>query len=264
MEYWFWLQRYDGEVLPRLRPATCVVLIRSPDSYCGPFIRCLAKANSALTLGSKAWKVNGNTNVWPPMSVDESLGMVYLPTGAPTNNYYGGQRLGDNLFANSLVALDCASGQRQWHFQTVHHDIWDYDLPAAPNLIDIVVDAKPIKAIAQVSKQGFLFVFDRATGEPVWPIEETPVPASDVPGEALYTSQFPAGRHLSCVREVRRRYDRPIQRRGLRHSALFIRLQPPKALSLLLAKAEARTGVALHSIRQPKFFMSQDLDLSPI
>ncbi|GIS18997.1 MAG: hypothetical protein CM15mP120_09130 [Pseudomonadota bacterium] len=78
-----------------------------------------------------SWKVNGNTNVWPPMSADESLGLVYLPTGAPTNNYYGGQRLGDNLFANSVVALDCQTGQRRWHFQTVHHDIWDYDLPAA-------------------------------------------------------------------------------------------------------------------------------------
>ena len=110
----------------------------------------------------------------------------------PTNNYYGGQRLGDNLFANSVVALDCQSGERQWHFQTVHHGLWDYDLPAAPTLVDITIDGRPLKAVAQISKQGFTYVFDRITGEPVWPIEERAVPPSSVPGEvASPTQPFP-------------------------------------------------------------------------
>ena len=181
---------HDGEVLPPSPPGD----VRGFDPTTGQLLWTFHTVPREGEYGvdtweQDSWKVNGNTNVWPPMSVDESLGMVYLPTGVPTNNYYGGQRLGDNLFANSLVALDCASGQRQWHFQTVHHDIWDYDLPAAPNLIDIVVDEEPIKAVAQVSKQGFLFVFNRATGKPVWPIEETPVPASDVPGERAAATQ---------------------------------------------------------------------------
>ena len=101
------------------------------------------------------------------MSGDEELGWVYLPTGTPTSDYYGGHRLGDNLFAESLVAVDVETGQRQWHFQMIHHGLWDYDLPAAPNLLDITVDGRTIKAVAQVSKQGFVYVFDRVTGEPV-------------------------------------------------------------------------------------------------
>ncbi len=99
------------------------------------------------------------------MSADEELGYVYLPVGTPTNDFYGGKRLGDNLFADSLVCIDAATGKRVWHFQFVHHPIWDYDPPAAPNLIDVTVDGRPMKAVAQITKQGFVFVFDRVTGK---------------------------------------------------------------------------------------------------
>ena len=140
-----------------------------------------------------SWKYSGNTNVWTQMSADEELGYIYLPTGTPTNDFYGGHRLGDNLFAESLVCIDVETGERVWHFQTVHHGVWDYDLPAAPNLVDIEVDGKKIKAVAQITKQGFTFVFDRATGEPVWPIEERAVPQyTDLEGERLSPTQpFP-------------------------------------------------------------------------
>jgi quinoprotein glucose dehydrogenase len=144
------------------------------------------------TWAHESWKHVGNTNVWTTMSCDEELGYVYLPFSTPSNDYYGGQRLGHNLFAESLVALQAQTGQRVWHFQMVHHGLWDYDLPAAPNLVDITVDGKRIRAVAQVSKQGFCYVLDRVTGEPVWPIEERPVPPSTVPGEqASPTQPFP-------------------------------------------------------------------------
>ncbi len=136
-----------------------------------------------------AWKVAGNTNVWTTMSADEELGYVYLPTSTPTNDWYGGHRRGDNLFAESLVCVDAETGKRVWHFQAVHHGLWDYDFPCAPNLVDIHVDGRDIKAVAQVSKQGFCYVFDRATGEPVWPIEERPVPQTEVPGEKTSPTQ---------------------------------------------------------------------------
>lgn len=139
-----------------------------------------------------SWQYSGNTNVWSLMSADPEIGYVYLPFGTPTDDWYGGHRLGDNLFAESLVCLDARSGERVWHFQMVHHGLWDYDLPAAPNLVDIKVDGKIIKAVAQVSKQGFTYVFDRVTGEPVWPIEELRVPQSTVPGErSAPTQPFP-------------------------------------------------------------------------
>ncbi len=147
--------------------------------------------------GHETWEngsaeYTGNTNVWTLMSVDEELGYVYLPFGTPTNDYYGGHRPGDNLFAESLVCLDARTGRRVWHFQMVRHGLWDYDLPAAPNVIDITVDGKPVRAVAQVSKQGFLYVFDRVTGAPIWPIEDRPVPPSTVPGEkASPTQPFP-------------------------------------------------------------------------
>jgi quinoprotein glucose dehydrogenase len=139
-----------------------------------------------------SWQYTGNTNVWTLMSADEELGYVYLPVGTPTNDWYGGHRKGDNLFAESLICVDARTGERVWHFQFVHHGVWDYDLPAAPNLVDIVVDGRPVKAVAQITKQGFVFVFDRVTGQPIWPIEEMPVPASSVPGEQLSATQpFP-------------------------------------------------------------------------
>ena len=139
-----------------------------------------------------SWRYSGNTNAWAMLSADEELGYVYVPIGTPTSDFYGALRHGDNLFADSLVCLNAETGERVWHFQMVHHGVWDYDLPAAPNLADIVVDGKPIRAVAQVSKQGFTYVFDRVTGEPVWPIEERPVPQSDVPGEKTSATQpFP-------------------------------------------------------------------------
>ncbi len=147
--------------------------------------------------GHETWEggsagYTGNTNVWTVMSADPELGLVYLPTGTPTNDWYGGHRLGDNLFSESIVAVEAATGRYVWHYQVVHHGLWDYDLPAAPTLMDIVVDGRPVKALAQITKQGFVFVLDRATGEPVWPIVERPVPPSNVPGEkASPTQPFP-------------------------------------------------------------------------
>ncbi len=144
------------------------------------------------TWQDESWTYSGGGNVWSLITADEALGYVYLPTTTPTNDFYGGHRLGDNLFAESLVCLNAQTGERVWHFQTVHHGLWDYDNPAPPNLVDLVVDGKPIKAVAQMTKQGFVFVFDRATGEPVWPIEERAVPQSTVPGEVTSPTQpFP-------------------------------------------------------------------------
>jgi quinoprotein glucose dehydrogenase len=144
------------------------------------------------TWGNDSWKWMGNTNVWSMMSCDPELGHVYLPITAPSHQFYGGARPGDNLFATSLVAVDAETGKRVWHFQTVHHDIWDYDLPAAPVVVDLVVAGQPRKAVAQVGKTGFLYVLDRVTGQPIWPIEEREVPASTLVGErAARTQPFP-------------------------------------------------------------------------
>ena len=146
----------------------------------------------ADTWPDDAWEYTGGANVWTMMSADEELGLVYLPVGTTVPDYYGGHRLGDNLFSNSLVALNAETGERIWHYQMVHHSVWDYDPPAAPNLIDIEIDGETIKAVAQITKQGFTFVFDRETGEPVWPIEERPVPQSQVLGEVTSPTQpFP-------------------------------------------------------------------------
>ena len=145
------------------------------------------------TWQSESWRYTGGTNVWSAFSVDDELGYIYLPTGTPTNDYYGGHRPGDNLFAESLVALNIETGERMWHFQAVHHGVWDYDFPTHPNLLDITVDGRDIKAIAQVSKQGYTYVFDRVTGEPVWPIEERAVETdTNLEGERLSPTQpFP-------------------------------------------------------------------------
>jgi quinoprotein glucose dehydrogenase len=130
-----------------------------------------------------SWAYTGNAGVWAQMTIDEELGMVYLPVELPTGDYYGGNRPGNGLFGESLVALDLKTGQRKWHFQLSHHGIWDWDIPCAPILADITVDGRKIKAIAQPTKQNWLYVFDRTNGKPVWPIEERPVPKGDVPGE---------------------------------------------------------------------------------
>jgi len=139
-----------------------------------------------------SWATNGNTGVWTQMSADEDLGLVYVPVEDPTSDYYGGHRPGDNLFGDTLVCLDVKTGQRKWHYQVVHHPIWNYDLSSEPILGDINVNGKAIKAVALPSKESFLYVFDRVTGQPVFPIEERPVQQSDVPGEKTSKTQpFP-------------------------------------------------------------------------
>jgi quinoprotein glucose dehydrogenase len=130
-----------------------------------------------------SWAYTGNTGVWGQISVDEELGMAYIPVEAPTGDYFGAHRPGNNLFGETLLAVDLQTGQRKWHYQLVHHGIWDMDIPCAPILTDIVVNGRRIKAVAQPTKQSILYVFDRVTGQPVWPIVETPVPAGSVPGE---------------------------------------------------------------------------------
>ena len=142
---------------------------------------------------NESWRYSGNANVWSMLAGDSELGHVYLPTGTTTNDFYGGDRLGDNLFSETLIAVDVETGERVWHFQAVHHGLWDYDFPTHPNLVDITVDGRAIKAITQVSKQGFVYTFDRVTGEPVWPIEERPVPQeTNLPGEVpSLTQPFP-------------------------------------------------------------------------
>ena len=144
------------------------------------------------TWENDSWAINGNVGVWSQITVDEDLGLVYLPVETPTSDFYGGHRPGNNLFAESLVCVDLKTGQRRWHFQLVHHPLWNYDMSSAPILADITVNGRAIKAVAVAGKQGALYVFDRVTGQPVWPIEERPVPPSDVPGEKTSPTQpFP-------------------------------------------------------------------------
>jgi quinoprotein glucose dehydrogenase len=131
----------------------------------------------------------GKNDAWATYSADPELGLVYIPVGMPLMDEYGGHRPGNNLFGSSLVAIDVKTGKRRWHYQFVHHDIWDYDSPMAPNLLDVTVDGKRRKVVAQTTKQGFVYVLDRATGEPIWPIVETPVLQSDVPGEQTWPTQ---------------------------------------------------------------------------
>lgn len=139
-----------------------------------------------------AWKYAGGVNNWGGMSLDEKRGIVFLALGSPSYDFYGGDRKGKNLFGNSVLALEAQTGKYIWHYQTIHHDLWDYDLPAPPNLVTVVHDGKRIDAVAQTSKIGFLYLLNRETGEPLFPIEERPVPASDVPGEETWPTQpFP-------------------------------------------------------------------------
>ena len=144
------------------------------------------------TWGDESWRYTGHAPVWSLFSADEELGYVYLPVTSSTNDMYGGHRVGNNLFSQSLVCVDAETGERVWHYQLVHHGLWDYDLPSAPILMDLTVDGRDIQAVVQITKQAFAFAFDRVTGEPVWPIEERPVPQSRVPGEATSPTQpFP-------------------------------------------------------------------------
>ncbi|HJN45091.1 MAG: pyrroloquinoline quinone-dependent dehydrogenase [Vicinamibacterales bacterium] len=140
-----------------------------------------------------SWRYSGNANVWSMLSGDNELGHVYLPTGTATNDYYGADRPGDNLYSETIIAVDVETGARVWHFQAVHHGLWDYDFPTHSNLVDLTVDGRDIKALVQVSKQGFVYAFDRVTGDPIWPIEERPVPTdTNMPGEWVSPTQpFP-------------------------------------------------------------------------
>ena len=144
------------------------------------------------TWENDAWQWTGDVSSWAPMSADPELGLVYIVTNGATIDYYGGFHPGDNLFSTSMIALDVKTGERRWHFQMVHHDIWNYDTPTAPILMDVTVDGRDVKGVFQATKQAFLYALDRETGEPIWPIEERPVPASTVPGEKLALTQpFP-------------------------------------------------------------------------
>ena len=141
---------------------------------------------------NNSWKTNGKSKVWSFLSADEELGYIYAPLSAAINDYYGGARPGSNLFSDSLVCIDAKTGKRVWHYQLVHHDLWDYDLPTAPILADLTVNGKKIKAVIQVTKMAWVFAFDRVTGKPIWPIEERPVPPTTVPGEWTSPTQpFP-------------------------------------------------------------------------
>lgn len=168
--------------------------VRAYDTRTGKLVWIFHTVPQKNEVGSDTWKENswsytGHANAWAPITLDEQRGLVYLPLGTPSNDFYGGQRPGQNLFAESLVCLDAATGKRKWHFQTVHHGLWDYDLPAPPNLVTLTVAGRKVDAAVQVTKMGYIFVFDRVTGVPVWPIEERAVPPSDVPGEHAWPTQ---------------------------------------------------------------------------
>jgi quinoprotein glucose dehydrogenase len=145
------------------------------------------------TWHDSSWAHTGHTNVWAPFSLDSARGLVYLPVGTPSNDWYGGRRKGENLFGESVLCLDARTGRRVWHFQVAHHGLWDYDLPAPPNVVTIRRSTGPVEAVLVPTKQGFVFAFNRVTGEPLWPVEERKVAASDVPGEQAWPTQpFPA------------------------------------------------------------------------
>jgi quinoprotein glucose dehydrogenase len=168
--------------------------VRAYDVRTGKLVWTFRTIPNPGEFGSDTWEgdsasYTGHVNVWPPMSLDEARGLLYMPVTTPSNDFYGGRRPGANLFADSIVCLDAATGVRKWHYQLVHHGLWDYDTPSPPNLVSIKVDGKPIDAVVQLTKQGFAFVFDRVSGKPVWPIKEVAVPASDVPGEKASETQ---------------------------------------------------------------------------
>ncbi len=184
---------WDGFVYPRDPPGD----IQAFDVHTGRKVWGFNPIPQEGELGNEtwedgSWRVKGHTNAWAPMTVDVERGLLYVPMGTPSGDYYGGDRKGDNLFAETLLYLDARTGERVWHFQTVRHGLWDYDLPGAPVLYTAEVDGRIVEAVAISAKTGFVFAFDRVTGEPVWPIEDRPVSASDVPGErAARTQPFP-------------------------------------------------------------------------
>jgi len=180
-----------------IRAANAIGTIRGFDITTGKLLWKFNLVPQPGEFGAETWKNGskqgtkgvGKADAWAPFAADEALGLVYIPVGMPLMDEYGGHRPGDNLFGNSIVALDVKTGKRKWHFQMVHHDIWDYDTPMAPNVMDVTIDGRPRKIVAQPTKQGWLYVFDRVTGEPIWPIEEKPVLQSGVPGEQSSRTQ---------------------------------------------------------------------------
>ncbi len=184
---------WDGFVYPRDPPGN----IQAFDVHSGELVWSFNLIPQPGEFGNESWEeeswdYTGHTNAWAPMVVDPERGLLFAGIGTPSNDYYGGHRKGDNLFAEALVALDARTGERVWHFQTVHHGLWDFDLPGAPVLLTLRQGGETIDAVAVAGKTGFVYTFERATGEPVWPIEERPTPASNVPGEvAAPTQPFP-------------------------------------------------------------------------
>ncbi|HSG07176.1 MAG TPA: pyrroloquinoline quinone-dependent dehydrogenase [Longimicrobiales bacterium] len=184
---------WDGFVYPNDPPGN----IQAFDVHTGELVWSFNPIPQAGEFGNDtwedgSWRVKGHTNAWAPMTLDVARGLLYAPMGTPSGDYYGGDRKGDNLFAETLLCLDARTGERVWHFQTVHHGLWDYDLPGAPVLYTADVDGRSVDAVAVAGKTGFVYAFDRVTGEPIWPMEERPVPRSDVPGErASATQPFP-------------------------------------------------------------------------
>jgi quinoprotein glucose dehydrogenase len=175
------------------RPATYGRSTCRPASWCGRSTRFPRPGEFGYdTWPHDAWKTAGGANTWAEFAIDEKRGIGYFPTGSPTFDLWGGDRKGNNLFGNTLLALDLRTGKRLWHYQALHHDLWDYDLVTGPKLLTVKPNGKPVDIVAQATKYGLLFVFDRVTGKPIWPIEERPVPQSDVPGEQSSTTQpFP-------------------------------------------------------------------------
>jgi len=219
--------------------------------------------------GSDTWEggsnnYTGHTNVWAPITLDDARGLVYLPVSTPSNDNYGGNRLGANLFADSLVCLDAATGVRKWHFQVVHHGLWDYDMPGPPALVKITVDGKRIDAVAQLTKHGYVFVFDRVTGKPVWPIEERPVPQTDLPGEKSWPTQpvptkppalAPQGVSLDDAFDLTPELKAEVQLSKRCGWARCLRHRAPREPSCVRASWEGRTGRLERSTRARAFYM---------
>ena len=185
----------NGEAVAELRPVRRHPRLgrAEPASCCGRSTPCRAPGEPGVeTWEGESWKNRSGTNVWSFFTIDTERGIVYAPIGAPTSDYYGGDRNGANLYGNSVVALDAATGKLKWHQQLVHHDIWDYDVPAAPTLVDVKRNGKTTPAVAVMTKMALVFIFDRVTGEPIFGMEERPVPQSGVPGEKTWPTQpFP-------------------------------------------------------------------------